>query len=52
VVIVNADGDTESAVKAAREVFNWIEPIFTGAGMDIWIEESGIGPPSALKRQL
>ncbi len=51
-MIVNADGDTEAAVIAARDVYTLIEPLFTQAGMDIWMEESGIGPPSALKRFL
>jgi hypothetical protein len=50
IVIVDADGDTESAVLAARDVYVLIQPLFAGAGMYTWIEESGIGPPSALKR--
>ena len=49
-MIVNIEGNTEKAVLAARDVYSLIQPLFTGAGMYIWMEESGIGPPSALKR--
>ena len=36
IVIVSAEGDTEAAVLAARDVYTLLEPIFTGAGMYIW----------------
>jgi hypothetical protein len=49
-VIVNTEGDIEAAVQAARDIYTHIEPLFTGAEMYVWMEESGVSPPSALKR--
>ena len=51
-MIVNTEGNIEASVQAARDIFTLIEPLFTGAEMYIWMEESGVSPPSALKRSV
>ncbi len=45
-IFVDRNGNVHNAIQTARQAYNILEATFLGAS--IWVEESGVSPPSAL----
>ncbi|TRY75323.1 hypothetical protein TCAL_00740 [Tigriopus californicus] len=50
IMFVDSQGDIQSAIDIGRWVYQELQTLISPKGMYLWLEESDVTPPSALKR--